>query len=150
MMQTSLNDAIAIALEKKWGFHYRHFIPREIIAMYRKEASQHYPQLLKVEEFHIEAVHKLIERAGLDVNLFSLITPVYSGKFDDKGKLHIYKAKNCFDRRGDIQIGSSTHLNEFMSSVIHDDWQQEIGNGEFQFLREDLKYLPDNLPYQLY
>lgn len=148
-MQNSLNDAIAEALEGKWGFHYRQFIPREIIAMYRKEAGNHYPQLLKVKEFHIEAVHQLFKRAGLDTNLFAQITPIYSGRIDDNGKLHVFKGNDCKDRAGDIQIAPE-HVEHFMKTVMHDEWRQEMSTDEFTFERADLLDLSSEMPYTTY
>lgn len=149
LLHTSFNDAMAEAFEGKWGFHYRQFIPREIIAMYRDEARTHYPVLLKVREFHMEAIEKLIERAGLDTNLFAKVVPVYSGRIDEKGKLHIYKAKSCKERAGDIQIAPQ-HVEHFMATVIHDDWKQEMESNEFTFDRADLTSLSNNLPYTCY
>lgn len=149
ILQTSFNDAIAEALERKSGFHYRHFIPREIIAMYRDEAKTHYPILLKVREFHMEAVEKLIERAGLDDNLFPKVVPVYSGKIDENGNVHIYKSRNTRERSGDIQIACS-HAEHFMSTVIHDDWRQEMSSNVFAFERADLTALSDDMPYTTY
>lgn len=149
MMFTCLNEAISVALEKRWGFHYRQFIPREIIAMYRKEASNHYPQLLKVNEFHIEAVEKLFERADLDTNLFELIAPIYSGRFDKDGKLHVFKGKDCRDRAGDIQIAPA-QVEHFMKTVIHDEWRQEMRTAEFTFERAGLTALSSEMPYTTY
>ena len=148
-MRTSLNDAIAEALECKWGFHYRQFIPRDIIAMYRKEALSRYPQLLKVHEFHMETIEKVIANANLDTNLFPMIAQLYSGRLDEKGRLHIFKNKTVKERAGDIQI-SPEHVEHFMRTVMHDDWRQEMSTDEFTFERADLTSLSSDMPYTAY
>ena len=144
-----LNEAILVALEKKWGFHHCHFVPRRAIALVRSKAQEHYPVLLKVNSMHLEAVEKLIERAQLTEEDFANLELIYSGTFDKTGKLHIYKSSQCGKRSGDIQIAPE-HVDAFMVSVFHEEWRQTLIQGNFNFIRADLKYIPDDLPYMLY
>lgn len=144
-----LNEAISVALEKKWGFHHSHFVPRSAIALVRSKVREHYPVLLKVQSMHLEAVEKLIERAQLSEEDFAELELTYSGTFDETGKLHIYKSRKCGKRSGDIQIAPE-HVDGFMGSVFHDEWRQTLIQGNFYFMRTELKYIPDDLPYMLY
>lgn len=149
MLRYDLNEAIAEVLECKWGFHYRQFIPRKIIAMFRQEVINHSHALGSAKEFHIEEIQQIIDHAGLDTNLFPIIVPIYSGKIDEKGNVHIYKSHRCKDRSGDIQI-EPKHVEHFMKTVVHDDWRQEMSSNEFVFERADLTALGTEMSYRIY
>lgn len=136
-------------MECKWGFHYRQFVPREVIVTYRHSASSVNPELLNSNKLDMSTVQAFIKRAGLDTNLFKLITPIYSGRFDDDGNIHLFKGETPLLRNGDIQIAPA-FVEHFMKTVVHNDWKQEMSTNEFQFERANLVGLSSEMPYTTY
>lgn len=149
MEYEDLNEAIAVALENKWGFQREIFVPRSAVALVRRAVHAHAPEMFNAKGFHLESIDDLINKAQLTDMDFSHLEPIYSGTIDTRGKLHIYKSEKPYDRFGDVEI-EPQHVDVFMGCIFHDDWKQTLTSSDFSFSRADLEYIPKDFQYITY
>jgi len=146
-----------LAFSKALKIPAKEFVPREVIAVVRN----------LVNECETEESVRIKIRRILDTkypSLFSVIekavlnSPLYSAMFRGD-ELHVFQGNRILKRYGDIIIPKKD-IHEFMSTVIHEDWEidynswvsehahydnltdsKDLGNMAFSFDFKSLHYL---------
>ena len=145
MFYEHLNEAIYGTLAKEWGFYEERFVPRTLVQELRRTVLTYFPGVLKLDEVHSDTINSAIKKEGLDQSYFDTFQPNYSGFITDTGTVRIMKS-DVNEKNGQFRVYSGS-ADDFMKTVIHDDWKQDMPSGEFVFERSRLGLLPNNIAY---